>query len=78
MQAVQLGLATPAPHWLVGRLRSARPSPLQVSNKVAELLMLRQGCDVCCTTAQDRSAIQRYEEQLRLECGAAPASSAQQ
>lgn len=38
---------------------------LQVSNKVVELLMLRQGCDVCCVG--DAGALQRYEEALRAE-----------
>ena len=28
--------------------------------QVVELLMLRDGCDVCCTSESDRTAIQRY------------------
>lgn len=47
------------------------PTPLQtrhqVSNKCVELLMLRQGCDVCCTSDSDRTAIQRFEAQLAAE-----------
>ncbi|KAL4451818.1 hypothetical protein ABPG75_007480 [Micractinium tetrahymenae] len=39
-------------------------SAFEVANKVVELLMLRSGCDVCCTTDADRSAISRYEAQL--------------
>lgn len=40
------------------------PSPSQVANKCVELLMLRQGYDVCCTSHSDRTAIERYEAQL--------------
>ncbi|KAI3437861.1 hypothetical protein D9Q98_000307 [Chlorella vulgaris] len=35
-----------------------------ISNKAVELLMMRQGLDVCCTSESDRTAIQRYETQL--------------
>ncbi len=35
-----------------------------VSNKVMELIMLRNGCEVCCTSDEDRSAIRRYEASL--------------
>lgn len=34
---------------------------VQVSNKAVEILMLRQGFDVCCVSEQDRSRAQRYE-----------------
>jgi len=39
----------------------------EVANKVIELLMLRQGCDVCCTSESDRNAIDRYENMLQEE-----------
>ena len=42
-------------------------SGFDVGNKSVELLMLRQGIDVCCTTEADRQAIQRYERQLEEE-----------
>lgn len=48
-------------------------SAFEVSNKVVELLMLRSGCDVCCTTDADRSAISRYEAQLEAEASRAEA-----
>lgn len=38
-----------------------------VTNKASELLMLRAGCDVCCTSEADRTAISRYEAQLAAE-----------
>lgn len=39
----------------------------EVANKSLELLMLRQGCDVCCTSEADREAVRRYERQLAEE-----------
>lgn len=42
-------------------------SGFDVGNKSVELLMLRQGIAVCCTTEADRQAIQRYERQLEEE-----------
>ena len=39
----------------------------EVSNKVVQLLMIRQGCDVCCASADDLTAIERYEELLSAE-----------
>jgi hypothetical protein len=42
----------------------------EVSNKIVELLMVRQGCDLCCATAADLSAIQRYEGKLAAETAA--------
>ena len=35
--------------------------------QVVELLMLRSGCDVCCTSDSDRTAIQRFEARLAAE-----------
>lgn len=50
-------------------------SPLRLATslltQVVELLMLRSGCDVCCTTDADRSAIARYEAQLAAEASRA-------
>lgn len=45
----------------------------QLPPQVVELLMLRSGCDVCCTTDADRSAISRYEAQLEAEASRAEA-----
>lgn len=42
-------------------------SAFEVSNKVVELLMLRDGCDVCCTSDSDRTAIARFEAQLAAQ-----------
>ncbi|GAB4819347.1 hypothetical protein N2152v2_006393 [Parachlorella kessleri] len=36
----------------------------EVANKVVELLMLRQGCAVCCASPADLSAIERYQGKL--------------
>lgn len=58
----------PAP----GACRETFVNAFEVSNKVVELLMLRAGCEVCCTSPQDRSAIQRYEQQLREERAGQP------
>lgn len=44
--------------------------PFDVANKLAELLMLRQGLEVCCVG--DVDAIHRYEETLAAEKGANP------
>lgn len=34
----------------------------EVSNKVVELMMQRQGIDVCCTSDQDATLIERYAQ----------------
>jgi hypothetical protein len=36
-----------------------------VSNKVVELLMMRAGVDVCCTSEDDQTLIARYEATKR-------------
>lgn len=33
-----------------------------VANKVVEVLMLRAGCDVCCTSDDDRERVQRHRQ----------------
>ena len=38
--------------------------PYDVANKVVELLMQRQGIDVCCTSDDDATLVSRYEESL--------------
>ena len=45
-------------------------SAFEVSNKVVELYMLRSGCDVCCTSDSDRTAITRWEAQLAAKAAA--------
>lgn len=52
---------------LAFNFRETFVSGFDVANKSVELLMLRGGCDVCCTSEADRSAIQRYEAQLAAE-----------
>ena len=34
--------------------------PFDVANKVLEILMLRAGCEVCCTSEVDRAAVNAY------------------
>lgn len=61
-------LPNPARQTPPATLTTKPPCPAhQVSNKCVELLMLRQGCDVCCTSDSDRTAIQRFEAQLAAE-----------
>ena len=43
----------------------------EVANKSLELLMLRAGCDVCCTSEAGREAMRRHERQLAEEARAA-------
>lgn len=38
--------------------------PYDVANKVVELLMQRQGIDVCCTSDDDATLVSRYEASL--------------
>eukprot|EP00892_Ulva_mutabilis_P010179 jgi/Ulvmu1/7533/UM037_0077.1 len=40
--------------------------PFDVANKVVELLMLRDGIDVCCTADDDISLLKRYNDSLSL------------
>lgn len=47
--------------------RDAFVNGWDISNKVLELLMLRQGIDVCCISESDRCAIARYERLLEGE-----------
>jgi hypothetical protein len=59
--------------------KEAFVNAFEVANKVAEFLMLREGCDVCCTTAADREAAARFlathreavkqEQESRCESG---------
>ena len=37
------------------------------TRRVVEMLMLRQGCEVCCTSEADRTALERYAAQLAGE-----------
>eukprot|EP00197_Chlamydomonas_leiostraca_P005342 CAMPEP_0202861580 /NCGR_PEP_ID=MMETSP1391-20130828/2933_1 /ASSEMBLY_ACC=CAM_ASM_000867 /TAXON_ID=1034604 /ORGANISM="Chlamydomonas leiostraca, Strain SAG 11-49" /LENGTH=213 /DNA_ID=CAMNT_0049540995 /DNA_START=11 /DNA_END=652 /DNA_ORIENTATION=- len=48
----------------------------EVANKVSELLMLRAGCDVCCTSVDDRERVLRVDDALAglVAGGAAPGS----
>jgi hypothetical protein len=50
----------------------ARPTNIremctQVSNKVVELLMLRDGVDVCCTSEEDKTLLDRYSKHLAAQ-----------
>ena len=36
----------------------------QVANKVVELVMMKGGCDVCCTSEADRERMERIEAGL--------------
>lgn len=40
--------------------REAFVGPFDVANKVVEMLMMRGGCDVCCTTPADAERMARY------------------
>lgn len=39
----------------------------EVSNKVVEMLMMRAGHDVCCTSREDQERIARYEDLVKEE-----------
>ena len=49
------------------RSQPTLPRASTPSMQVVELLMLRSGCDVCCTSDSDRTAIQRFEARLAAE-----------
>jgi hypothetical protein len=40
---------------------AAFTSAFEVGNKVSELLMLRHGCDVCCTSEEDKARFVRVD-----------------
>ena len=40
--------------------REAFIGPWDVANKVSEILMLREGCDVCCVNDQQKANLERY------------------
>ncbi|KXZ53247.1 TTL5 protein [Gonium pectorale] len=42
--------------------RASFTDPFEVSNKLCETVMLRDGCDVCCTSEQDRERIERVNQ----------------
>ncbi|GBF97236.1 hypothetical protein Rsub_09927 [Raphidocelis subcapitata] len=42
-----------------GNWREAFVGPFDVANKVVEMLMMREGTDVCCTTDADRERLDR-------------------
>ncbi|EFJ42491.1 hypothetical protein VOLCADRAFT_107181 [Volvox carteri f. nagariensis] len=44
---------------LAAAFRASFTDPFEVSNKLVETVMLRDGCDVCCTSQADRDRIQR-------------------
>lgn len=47
--------------------RDAFVDAFEVSNKVVELMMQRQGIDVCCSTDQDASLTERYSRESQSE-----------
>ncbi|PNW76099.1 hypothetical protein CHLRE_12g547850v5 [Chlamydomonas reinhardtii] len=47
---------------LAPAFRASFTSPFEVSNKLSETVMLKDGCDVCCTSAADRERIERVNQ----------------
>lgn len=44
----------------------------QVGNKATEILMLRNGCDVCCTSDDDKARVARVDQLVLETLGGAP------
>lgn len=44
--------------------RETFTNAFEVANKVAEILMLRQGCDVCCVSDQDKARVDQHRNIL--------------
>ncbi|KAG2486499.1 hypothetical protein HYH03_014801 [Edaphochlamys debaryana] len=65
MGAIVLGVAgqlqAPA---LAGAFRATFTDPFEVSNKLVETVMLKDGCNVCCTSDADRERIQRVNAMM--------------
>ncbi|GLC56887.1 hypothetical protein PLESTB_001159900 [Pleodorina starrii] len=49
---------------LSAAFRASFTDPFEVSNKLVETVMLRDGCDVCCTSPSDKDRIQRVNEMM--------------
>jgi hypothetical protein len=43
--------------------------PFDVANKAVEMLMMRRGVDVCCTTAEDAERMARYDSSVSSSSG---------
>jgi hypothetical protein len=57
-------------------LHAAFTSAFEVGNKVSELLMLRQGCDVCCTSEEDKARFVRVDAAMSAMMGSGGQSAA--
>ncbi|KAG2446490.1 hypothetical protein HYH02_008481 [Chlamydomonas schloesseri] len=47
---------------LAPAFRASFTDPFEVSNKLSETVMLKDGCDVCCISAADRERIERINQ----------------
>lgn len=56
------GMSIGARMWQGPSTVTCAPAPClaQVANKVSELLLMRQGVDVCCTSAADAERFERF------------------
>eukprot|EP00878_Enallax_costatus_P007345 GHUV01007692.1.p1 GENE.GHUV01007692.1~~GHUV01007692.1.p1 ORF type:complete len:188 (+),score=26.95 GHUV01007692.1:216-779(+) len=60
MSSLVLGLSN---ELLAFNYRDTFTSAFEVANKVVEMLMMRSGVDVCCTSDDDLARIERYNSQ---------------
>eukprot|EP00879_Flechtneria_rotunda_P005190 GHRR01005472.1.p3 GENE.GHRR01005472.1~~GHRR01005472.1.p3 ORF type:complete len:128 (+),score=21.89 GHRR01005472.1:1543-1926(+) len=60
MGSLVLGLAS---ELLTFNYRETFTDAFEVSNKVVEMLMMRSGVEVCCTTSADKARLERFSSQ---------------
>lgn len=60
MSSLVLGLSN---ELLAFNYRETFVNAFEVANKVVEMLMMRSGVDVCCTTDEDAARIERFSSQ---------------
>lgn len=63
MSSLVLGLSS---ELLSFNYRETFTNAFEVSNKVVEMLMMRSGVDVCCTTDTDAARIERFSSQQEV------------
>lgn len=60
MSSLVLGLSN---ELLAFNYRETFTDAFEVANKVVEMLMMRSGVDVCCTTDEDAARLERFNSQ---------------